>query len=186
MAAPPVTDEAFFELVRRSGVVKSTRLDEYLSRRRPAEAGQAGPRAAAQAAVGDGLLTKYQAEQLLGGRYRNFVVAGKYLILERIGNGGSSAVFLANHVAIQRPVALKVLPTNRADNREALARFYREARAAAMLDHPNILDIYDIHHADDMHFLVMEFVHGPDLEGLVQQVGPLSPGRAAAYIRQAA
>src|SRR5262249_33647805 len=133
-----------------------------------------------------GLLTKYQAEELLAGRWRNFVVAGKYLILERIGHGGMSSIFLANHLAIQRPVALKVLPRNQAENPEALARFYREARAAAMLDHPNIADVYDIHRADQMHFLVMEFVYGPDLDGLVRKVGPLPPGRAAAYISQAA
>jgi tetratricopeptide (TPR) repeat protein len=186
MAVPPVTVDAFFELVRRSGVVKSKRLDEYLARRRPTEAGLAGVRAAAQAALADGLLTKFQAEQLLAGRHRNFLIAGKYLILERIGNGGSSTIFLATHVAIHRPVALKVLPTTRNDNPEAVARFYREATAAAMLDHPNIADIYDIHRADDMHFLVMEFIYGPDLEDLVRKTGPLSPGRAAAYIRQAA
>ena len=87
---------------------------------------------------------------------------------------------------MQRPVALKVLPTNQAENPEALARFYREARAAAMLDHPNIADFYDIHRANSIHFLVMEFIHGLDLDGLVQRIGPLSPGRAAEYIRQAA
>ncbi len=87
---------------------------------------------------------------------------------------------------MQRPVALKVLPTNQAENPEALARFYREARAAAMLDHSNIADFYDIDSANGMHFLVMEFIHGLDLEGLVRRIGPLSPGRAAEYIRQAA
>ncbi len=186
MAAPPVTVEAFYELVRRSQIMTPTRLDAYVSLRRPTDSGIADARAAARAAILDGLLTKYQAEELLVGRWRNFVVAGKYLILERIGHGGSSAIFLANHLAIQRPVALKVLPTNQAANPETLARFYREARAAAMLDHPNIADVYDIHRTDNMHFLVMEFVHGPDLEGLVRKVGPLSPGRAAAYISQAA
>ncbi len=186
MAAPPVTDEAFFELVNRSGLLPSNRLNAYLASRGPVAGGPGGARAAAQAALTEGLLTKYQAEQLLVGRWRNFLCAGKYLILERVGHGGSSAIFLANHLAIQRPVALKVLPENKAENPEALARFYREARAAAMLDHPNIADFYDIHRADNLHFLVMEFVHGPDLEGLVGRGGPLPPGRAAEYIRQAA
>jgi serine/threonine protein kinase len=186
MAAPPVTDEAFFELVSRSGVLSSKRLNAYLSSRRPGAGGSGEARAAAQAAVSDGLLTKYQAEQLLTGRWRNFLCAGKYLILERVGHGGMSAIFLANHLAVQRPVALKVLPANKAENPEALARFYREARAAAMLDHPNIADFYDIYRTDNLHFLVMEFIHGPDLEGLVARSGPLSPTRATEYIRQAA
>ena len=55
-----------------------------------------------------------------------------------------------------------------------------------MLDHPNIADIYDLHQADETHFLVMEYIFGPDLEDLVRKVGPLHPERAAAYIRQAA
>ena len=110
MAAPPATDDEFFNLVRRSGVVSSGRLDEYLAGRRPAGAVPSDSRAAAQAALAEGLLTRYQAEQLLAGADRNFLLAGKYLILERIGHGGSSAVFFANHAAIQRPVALKVLP----------------------------------------------------------------------------
>jgi serine/threonine protein kinase len=186
MAAPPVTDAEFFELVRRSGVVTARRLDEYLASHRHAGAGPVAAGVAAQSALSEGLLTKYQAEQVLAGRYRNFLVAGKYLVLERIGYGGCSAVFLAHHVAIGRPVALKVLPPNHAQNPEALARFYREARAAAMLDHPNIADIYDVQFADNIHLLVMEYIYGPDLQDLVRKVGPLSPARAADYIRQAA
>src|SRR5262249_43933579 len=143
-------------------------------------------RAAALAAVNDALVTKYQAEQLLAGRWRNFLVAEKYLILEQISQGGTSTIFLANHLAIHRPVALKILPANQAENPEALARFSREARAAAMLDHPNIGALYDIHQMGKTHFLVMEFTHGPDLGELVRKVGPLPPARAACYIRQAA
>jgi hypothetical protein len=88
MASPPVTVEAFFELVRRSEVVAPARLDAYLAQHRATECGPADARAAAQVAVREGLLTKYQAEELLGGRWRNFLVSGKYLIFERIGLTG--------------------------------------------------------------------------------------------------
>jgi tetratricopeptide (TPR) repeat protein len=186
MAAAPVTADAFFDLVKRSGVVRAKRLEAYAAGRPPVGGEPNTAADAARAAIADGLLTTYQAEQLLAGRWRNFIVARKYLILERVGWGGSSAVFLAKHLVMKRLVALKVLPTDQAENPEALARFLREARAAALLDHPNIADFYDIDRAGNIYFLVMEFVYGPDLEGLVRARGPLAPARAAEYGRQAA
>ncbi len=136
--------------------------------------------------MADGLLTQFQAEQLLAGRWRNFVMGGKYKILERIGAVGSSAVFLAEHLVMQRLVALKVLPTTHAENPEVLTRFLREARAAALLDHPNVARLYDVDRAGESQFLVMEFIHGPDLDTLVRSRGRLEPWQAADYARQAA
>src|SRR5262249_20649786 len=68
----------------------------------------------------------------------------------------------------------------------ALARFYREARAAGTLDHPNIVRTFDNGQEGEHHFLVMEYVDGSSLEGIVQKFGPMAINRAAAYIRQAA
>src|SRR5262249_5685100 len=68
----------------------------------------------------------------------------------------------------------------------ALNRFLREARAVAALDHPNIVHAYDIDQDNDLHFLVMEYVDGSNLQDLVKKVGPLEVTRACHYIRQAA
>src|SRR3989442_406990 len=87
---------------------------------------------------------------------------------------------------MRRRAAVKVLPTARASDPSALERFYREARAVAALDHPNIVRAYDIDQEDNLHFLVMEYVDGTSLQELVKKSGPLEPGRSAHYIRQAA
>ena len=97
-----------------------------------------------------------------------------------------SSVYLAEHVLMQRRVAIKVLPKNRVSDSSYLARFQLEAKAAAALDHPNIVRAYDVDHEGNTHYLVMEYVEGSDLQSLVKKSGPLDYAVAADYIRQAA
>src|SRR5206468_6479150 len=106
-------------------------------------------------------------------------------VLERLGAGGMGSVYLCEHTLMRRRVAVKVLPEKSADS-SSLERFYREARAVAALDHPNIVRAYDIDQEDNLHFLVMEYVDGSSLQEIVHRVGPLDPTRAAHYISQAA
>ncbi len=87
---------------------------------------------------------------------------------------------------MRRRVAVKVLPTAKADDASSLERFYREARAVAALDHPNIVRAYDIDQDDKLHFLVMEHVDGASLQEIVKKTGPMDVLRACHYIRQAA
>jgi serine/threonine protein kinase len=87
---------------------------------------------------------------------------------------------------MHRRVALKVLPAAQANDPGAVERFYREARAVATLDHPNIVRAHDIDHDGKVHFLVMEYVDGSSLQDIVRKGGPLDVDRAIHYIRQAA
>ena len=186
MPAPSTTDE-YLALVAKSELLPAARLEEFIARRRadntlPVD----NVIKTAQLLIFDGLITKYQAEQLLGGRWRNFIIGGKYKLLERLGKGGMALVFLCEHQVMKRLVALKILPTAHAGDKELLGRFHREARALSQLRHPNIVGAYDADRADKVHFLVMEYVDGGDLDRLVQKAGPLSWERASNYIRQAA
>jgi serine/threonine protein kinase len=96
------------------------------------------------------------------------------------------AVYLCEHIHMGRKVALKILPMQQAEDPASLARFYREARAVARLDHPNIVRAHDIDRDDKVHFLVLEFVDGCNLHDFIRRNGTVSPERAAHYIRQAA
>jgi serine/threonine protein kinase len=184
MAAPATIDE-FFDLMRKSGVVEENRLDAYLERlgstsNLPEDLGKA-----AGVLVRDGVLTHFQAEQLLAGKWRRFTI-GKYKVLERLGSGGMGSVYLCEHLFMRRRVAVKVLPTAKAEDPSALERFYREARAVAALDHPNIVRAYDIDQDDKLHFLVMEYIDGASLQEIVKRHGPMEVRRVANYVRQAA
>jgi serine/threonine protein kinase len=97
------------------------------------------------------------------------------------------SVYLCEHKLMRRRVAVKVLPTAKAEDPASLERFYREARAVAALDHPNIVRAYDIDQDEKLHFLVMEYVDGASLQEIVKKTGrPLDVARAAHYMRQAA
>ena len=135
--------------------------------------------------VQEGIITNFQAENILAGKWRRFSI-GKYKVLERLGSGGFAQVYLCEHKLMRRRVAVKVLPVAKAKNSSALERFYREARAAAALDHPNIVHAYDIDQDNDLHFIVMEYVDGANLQEIVKRSGPLSVPRACHYIQQAA
>jgi serine/threonine protein kinase len=184
--AAPTTTEAFLDLVAQSGVADRERLDDYLRRQREAQTLPEAPDRLAAALVHEGLLTDFQAGQLLKGRWRGFVVNGKYKLLELLGAGGMGTVYLCEHTGMHRRVALKVLPPHKADDPATVDRFCREARAAAALDHPNIVRAHDLDFDGKQHFLVMEYVDGCSLHYLVKKHGPLDVFRAAQYVGQAA
>jgi eukaryotic-like serine/threonine-protein kinase len=178
----PATIDAFLEVLGKSGLVEAERLRLFLQHNSGLSS---TPRKLAARLVAAGLLTQFQAEQLLLGKHRGYSI-GKYRILERIGAGGHSTVYLGEHMVVKRRVAIKVLPMARSENPSALARFYREARATGALDHPNLVKAYDVDCDNGLHFLVMDYVDGSSLQQIVARFGPLSIERSAHYIRQAA
>lgn len=132
-----------------------------------------------------GELTEWHCENLLKKKYKGFFL-GKYRLLGHLGTGGMSSVYLAEHVLMKRRQAIKVLPRKKIDHSSYLERFKLEAEATAKLDHPNIVRAYDVDNEGDTHYMVMEYVAGPDLQQIVGQEGPLDYPRIADYIAQAA
>ena len=181
--ATPATIDDLLKLIRKSGMIDDGKLDAYLDRLKAAGTPPFDVKKLAGAMVKDGLLTYFQAEQFILGKWRGFTI-GKYKLLERIGFGGMGQVFLCEHMYMRRRVAIKVLPPAKAEEPAALGRFYREARAAAALDHPNIVRTHDIDQDGNLHFLVMEYVEGASLLDAVKKTGPMDWRRACHYIWQ--
>jgi serine/threonine protein kinase len=182
MPEPPVTGDAVLALVRRAEIADDDALAGFLTRSGPL------PPAASDTAtrlVQAGILTPFQARLILQGKHKGFRL-GPYRILNQIGAGGMGQVFLAEHAALRRRVALKVLPPKRALEPDNVARFYREARAAAALDHPNIVHAYDVACDKGTHFLVLEYIEGETIDRLLAAHGRLPVGEAVGYAVQAA
>src|SRR4051812_36905413 len=180
MPAPATTSE-FVELVQKSGVVDASRLAAYLQQIHDRGPLPKLPTVMANFMVRDAIVTLFQAEQLLLGKWKRFTI-GKYKVLERLGSGGMGQVFLCEHKLMRRRVAVKVLPTAKADDKASLARFIREAQAIAAVDHPNLVRAFDIDQEDNLHFLVMEYVDGTNLQDLVKKFGTVDVTRACHYI----
>lgn len=182
-----LTVDKFIDLVQRSGLVEHDALKRCLSQYREFApiAGETDVVSLADYLAEADLLTRWQCDKLLEGRYKGFFLK-KYKLLGHLGTGGMSTVYLAEHVLMQRRVAIKVLPKHRVQGTSYLARFHREAKAAAALDHRNIVRAYDVDNEGDVHYLVMEYVEGQDLQALVRDLGPLDYPVAADYYRQAA
>jgi eukaryotic-like serine/threonine-protein kinase len=180
MPAPANADE-FVDLIRKSGVVDDNRLNSYLKQLASNSGIPADVNKFASLLMRDGVLTFFQAEQFLLGKWKRFTI-GKYKVLERLGSGGMGQVFLCEHKLMRRKVAVKVLPTAKAQDSSSLERFYREARAVAALDHPNIVRAYDIDQDDNLHFLVMEYVDGASLQEMVKKGGPMGYLRCCHYV----
>ncbi len=109
-----------------------------------------------------------------------------YLIEREIGRGGMGTVYLAKQLSLDRPVALKVMSKKWASDPVFVARFTREAFAAAQLSHPNIVQIHDIGEFDGARFFSMEYVRGQSLAEIVKKHGKLDPEIAVGYVLQAA
>jgi serine/threonine protein kinase len=128
--------------------------------------------ALARHAVEDGRLTRFQARQIFSGKGRSLLL-GNYLVLDKLGHGGMGMVLKARHRRMERIVALKVLSPSITSTPELLSRFQREMKAAARLEHLNIVTAYDADESNGVHFLVMQFVEGKNLAVLVKEQGPL-------------
>lgn len=113
-----------------------------------------------------------------------FSFEGKYKLLDELGTGAFGGVYLANHVHMDKKVAIKMLHPNHASNHEAVQRFQREAQAAAKIDHPNICAATDFGAYKGSYYIVMEYLDGITLYDLESEVGPFDPVRALHIILQ--
>ncbi|MBX9627761.1 MAG: serine/threonine protein kinase, partial [Gemmataceae bacterium] len=179
----PATVPELTDRLRKSGLVPPDRLDGFLAGLRASGRSPADPGGLLERLVDAGMITRFHAGKLAAGKYKGFHL-GSYLILDQLGAGGMGQVFLAEHAAMRRLVAVKVLSVAAADDPVARERFAREARAAGTLDHPNVVRVFDLCQDGRLFYLVMEYVDGISLQGLVGRAGPLPVGAACHYARQ--
>ena len=109
-------------------------------------------------------------------------MASQYEIQKELGRGGMAIVYKAVQESLGRPVALKVLPQGLTHDEKLLERFHREARSAAMLNHPHIVTIFDEGEINGVHYMAMEYLTGRDLHEILQESGSLPPDEAVALI----
>ena len=110
---------------------------------------------------------------------------GRYQLRELLGAGGMGVVFLAEDLSLGRSVAIKVLPTELSSDRNIVARFRREAKTAASLDHPGIIPVLSVESDQELHYFVMKYVAGQTLEATLRD-GPLPIPLAVQVLREAA
>ncbi|MEK4424382.1 Stk1 family PASTA domain-containing Ser/Thr kinase [Solibacillus sp. FSL K6-1523] len=111
-------------------------------------------------------------------------ISSRYKILQLIGGGGMSNVYLAHDIILNRDVAIKILRYDFSNEEELHRRFQREALSATSLTHPNIVSIYDVGEDGDMHYIVMEYIKGKTLKQYIQEFSPLSPARSVHIMKQ--
>ncbi|OKP82611.1 Stk1 family PASTA domain-containing Ser/Thr kinase [Paenibacillus sp. P32E] len=100
-------------------------------------------------------------------------LGGRYQVIERIGGGGMALVYRAHDILLNRNVAIKVLRNQFVHDEEFIRRFRREAQSAASLSHPNVVSIYDVGQEDEIHYIVMEYVEGKNLNEIIKERAPL-------------
>lgn len=178
-----ITSGAFIELLEKSRLLSPTQVAEVVAQYRLAEL--PSDRDRAQTLLTAGVLTTFQAERLLAGRYRGFFF-DDYKLLEVLGVGGMGWLYAGEEMSTGRKVALKVLADRFKEDRGMVARFELEAKAGMGLTHPNIVRTLKVSQAGDVHYMVMEFVEGIGLHEFVGLHGRVKWQQACDFIRQAA
>jgi serine/threonine protein kinase len=112
-------------------------------------------------------------------------IAG-YRIHEELGRGGMGVVFRAQQLSVDRPVAIKFLAAQKAEDQRSVARFLREAKAAGKLAHPNVVSVYDAGNSDGLHYIVMELIDGPSAQKRIRERGAFSEEETLAIAAQIA
>ena len=177
----PIDINYFISELASLDIVSEQKLKPFTDKKSTYSTGEA----LAKDLIKTGLLTKYQAEQILSGKGKNLRM-GKYLIETKLGAGGMGQVFKAQHAGMDRTVAIKVIHTKNRLDTQAIQRFDREVKAAARLIHPNVITVFDADHENGLHYMVMEYCEGKDLAALISQQGTLGLKDAVDYITQAA
>jgi eukaryotic-like serine/threonine-protein kinase len=115
------------------------------------------------------------------------VIADRYHVTKKLGEGGMGAVYLAEHVKMGRKSAIKVMSASMSQDADAVSRFNREANNASRIQHPNICAIYDFGETPDgLMYLAMEFIEGNSLNEILKKSGPMTLQRATHILKQAA
>lgn len=188
----PVGGRAFLDDLVRSRLVAPTAVGQFLERH-AAHLDQFGDaNALSRPLIDAGLLTEYQVGRVLAGTTHGLVL-GNHRVLDRLGAGGTGAVFLAEHIFMKRRVAIKVLRLDEDGDPAQVERFYAEMRVLAELRHPNIVMAFDAGKLDPpepglpaLLYLAMDLVPGGDLEQHVSTHGPAPVPQACDWICQAA
>ena len=184
-----LTAESFITGVKQSGLADPEAIETLIKTLRGEGVDTGNSAALASAMIDKGTITPWQSEKLLQGKFKGFIL-GRYKLLNLLGKGEMSSIYLAEHTRMKRKCAIKVLPANKVRDTSYLGRFHREAQAVAALDHHNIVRAYDVDTETEggveIHFLVMEYVEGKDIEKLLEVRQQFAVIEAADYIRQAA
>ena len=182
--SPEAEPPDFLGLIRRSGVLSDRPFEEVGARVRAGEY-PTETRALADRLVAGRILTEFQADRLLKGKTLGLIV-GRYVILDRLGEGGRSRVFKAQHRLMGRLAALKVIAPQVASRASSIARFHREMRLIGRLDHPNVIRAFDADQIGELLYLVMEYVAGRSLDHVMNDRGALPAHDVIDYMAQAA
>lgn len=178
-------EQHVLECDRCAAVVAQSPGDDFVDRLRCAERGQPAdeqtltwhkPRSTDDGQI-DGNLSSLPVELLQHPRYE---------FLRPLAQGGMGAVYLARHRVTGRLLAIKAIKPELAANRDAMSRFFREARIAGKLEHPNVARVWDAEQLEDTAILAMDYVPGKTLAQIVSARGPLPVDEACHYIRQIA
>src|SRR3954469_13647379 len=141
--------------------------------------------ALAQRLAKDRLLTADHTRRLLSNKPQNMKFGNRYVILDRLGSGSMGRLYKAQHLLMGREVALKVIAPEIVSNDRVVARFQREMKLAAKLDHPNVVRAFDADRDGKALYIVMEYVAGQSLGQRFRAEGPMSPSEVADFGFQA-
>lgn len=115
---------------------------------------------------------------------KGYLLGNRYRLLDQIGEGGMANVYLAMDTILNRQVAIKVLRGDLSHDETFVKRFQREALSATTLEHPNLVQIFDVGEEQGYHYIVMEYIEGKTLKQLIKQYGPLSIGEVIDVMEQ--
>ncbi|MGO9463205.1 MAG: serine/threonine protein kinase [Isosphaeraceae bacterium] len=184
---PVTTTDAISRFLKtiRSSCILSERQFEKVEATMAQRENHPAPAELASRLVKDGILTEFQARQLLKGKSESLIF-GSYVILDFLGKGTMGKVYKASHRMMGRVVALKILDPRYVSSSHTVARFQREMHLVGRLDHPNVVRAFDADRVADCHFIAMEYAAGVTLEDLFKARGTLAPADLIFYASQAA
>jgi eukaryotic-like serine/threonine-protein kinase len=184
VVAPDLTDEsAFVHAILDMGLAEEPEINDVLRLR--ADDPERADEPLDRLLLDQHVLTRRQLHRvrLRLAQQRDQTRIPGYVLHARIGKGAAGTVLRATQTALDRPVAIKVLPRAHALSEARIERLRNEARAVAKLDHPNIVRAIDVGRAGNVHYFVMELVEGRTLHQCVKDEGPLSERRALTLVR---